>query len=221
MAMTPTQPAATPTERALDPRIAVIAAWFEEGDETGRLEYGELLSRLDSSARAARSACRYCGSINGETPPGHHVDPMTGDALRAQIAAVCPLNNPRLSEVDWDAVAAVFDSPDSGAARAEPGLRAVLREMEHRAGPSNANSQSREIWAAAVDLLLAALEAHGEPQLRAAITRYLAIDDAMPAKYDPDEDGPIEEWDRQQAEWTAARDALNALLAGEPQEGER
>lgn len=34
---------------------------------------------------------------------------MTGERLRAAIGEACSLVNPRLSEVDWDAVAAVLD----------------------------------------------------------------------------------------------------------------
>lgn len=33
---------------------------------------------------------------------------VTGDTLRQAIAAACPLNNPRLSEVEWDDVAAAL-----------------------------------------------------------------------------------------------------------------
>lgn len=33
---------------------------------------------------------------------------MTGHSLRTAIAEACDLTNPRLSEVDWDEVAAAF-----------------------------------------------------------------------------------------------------------------
>jgi hypothetical protein len=71
-----------------------------------------LLATLDAARSESPSPCRYCGSVSGETPPGAwQTDPLTGDALRRSINAACSLTNPQLSEVDWDAVAAVFESP--------------------------------------------------------------------------------------------------------------
>ncbi len=50
---------------------------------------------------------------------------MTGHSLRAAIAAACDLTNPRLSEVDWDEVAAAFVRlRDTGSER-EAGLDAA------------------------------------------------------------------------------------------------
>lgn len=56
-----------------------------------------------------RTPCRYCGSVNGETPPSaYEYDPLTGETLRRAIAAASSLANPRLSELDWDDVAAAL-----------------------------------------------------------------------------------------------------------------
>ena len=55
------------------------------------------------------NACRYCGSVSGETPPSaYEMAPLTGDTLRKAIGAACSLVNPRLSEVEWDDVAAAL-----------------------------------------------------------------------------------------------------------------
>lgn len=41
-------------------------------------------------------------------PPGDALDPLTGETLRRAIAAASSLTNPRLSEVEWDDVAAAL-----------------------------------------------------------------------------------------------------------------
>ena len=53
--------------------------------------------------------CGYCGSVDGLTPPWKPEDePLTGATLLRTIEVVTDgLINPRLSEVDWDAVAAL------------------------------------------------------------------------------------------------------------------
>ena len=51
--------------------------------------------------------CGYCGSVDGLTPPGDwENDPIDGATLRLAIENASDLVNPRISEVDWNDVAA-------------------------------------------------------------------------------------------------------------------
>jgi hypothetical protein len=66
--------------------------------------------------------------------------PITGETLREAIAEACSLNNPRLSEVEWDDVAAVLRRAGWVERDPEPGepvgpryYRARLAEEPHDA----------------------------------------------------------------------------------------
>jgi hypothetical protein len=76
-------------------------------DELDREYATALLAAMGRPVLRFAEPCRYCGSVNGETPPSAYSwDPQTGETVRAAIAAATTLTNPRLSEVDWDEVAA-------------------------------------------------------------------------------------------------------------------
>ena len=70
-----------------------------------------LTDALAQLSASLDTACGYCGSVNGLTPVGHlDPEPLTGSTVRSAIEGSTDLINPRLSELDWDRVAAVLST---------------------------------------------------------------------------------------------------------------
>ena len=70
-------------------------------------ERGKCRCRAATPAPLDDAPCGYCGSVDGLTPPGDwENDPIDGATLRLAIENASDLVNPRISEVDWNDVAA-------------------------------------------------------------------------------------------------------------------